>query len=257
MAGYSNKMTNVVNKIERRLGLRYIPIPEDLKKEKWADEIIIPDSLTTFSRYYQRKITYHVGPDNPKKNGWFYIDESRLGGPDVEVLGILDLDWFSLTNRVHTQGYGSVDVYASSGLYTPESMMVSQVNADYSSLFDSNIYIETEDPNKFKLESSINQNLNGLIPDFDIYLLIKHSPDLSTISPTMMEIFEELCMCDVALYLYEELKYYDGLETTYATLDMKLDDLRDWATKRNDVIDKLEEYHTSSSNSVQPMIMTV
>ncbi len=257
MPGYSNKMTNVLNKIEGRLGLRYIPMPEDYTKDKWADRIIIPDSLTTFSRYYQRKITYHVGPDNPKKDGWFYIDESKLGGPDVEVLGILDLDWFSLTNRIHTQGYGYVDVFSETGLYTPESMLVSQVNADYSSLFDSGIYIETEDPNKFRLVSSINQSLNGLIPDFDLYVLIKHSPDLTTISPTMMETFEELCMCDVALYLYNELKYIDGLETTYAQLDLKLDDLRDWATKRNDVIDRLDEYHVSATNAVQPMIITV
>lgn len=257
MTGYSNNMTKLVEKIERRMGLSFIPIPEQLQKEHWAEHIIIPDTLTTFSRYYPRKIKYHVDSSHQQKDGWYYLDEEKLGGPNVEVLGILDLDWFSLTNRIHTQGYGNIDLFANSGLYSPESIMLAQVSADYSSLFDSGIYIEMEEPNKFRLVSTVNQNLNKLLPDFDIYVLIKHSPDLTTISATMMEAFEELAQADVALYLYSTLKYWDGLETTYATLDLKLDDLRDWATKRNDIIEKLDEYHVSSSNNVQPMIFTV
>lgn len=255
--GYSNNMSKLINKIEGRLGLRGIPMPEGYTKDDWASKIIIPDSLTTFSRYYPREIPYHVGPDNPKKDGWYYIDENRIGGPDVEILGVKDLDWFSLTNRIHTQSYGMVDMFGSSGLYNPETILTYQVSADYGSLFDQGIYIDIQEPNKFRLVSTLGQDVNQMIPDFTLYVFIKHSPNLTTISPTMMEIFEDLAQADVALYLYHELKYFDGLETVYATLDLKLDDLRDWATKRNDVIEKLDEHHVSSSNSAQPMIWTV
>lgn len=255
--GYSNNMTRLLNKIESRLGLNMIPMPENYNKDHWADNIIIPDSLLTFSRYYPREIPYHVGPDNPCKDGWYYIDENKLGGSDIEILGIKDLDWYSLTNRIHTQQYGMLDAMGSYGLYEPATIMTSQVHADYSSLFDQGIYIELNEPNRFRLVSTLDQNMNMMIPDFTIYILIKHNPTLTTISPTMMEIFEDLCQADVSLYLYNQLKHYDGLETAYATLDLKLDDLRDWASKRESIIEKLDEFHVSSSNSVQPMIWTV
>ena len=45
MSGFSNNMTLLLNKIERRLGVSVLNLPDDLKKEKWADNIMIPDTL--------------------------------------------------------------------------------------------------------------------------------------------------------------------------------------------------------------------
>jgi hypothetical protein len=256
MSGYANNMTKLINKIEGRMGLRHIPLPNEYSKDKCASEIIIPDTLVTFSRFYQRKIKYHVDASTPKKDGWFYIDEDKIGGMDVEVLGVLDLDWNSMTNRVYGAGYGNVDLFANP-MFDPATLGLMQSMADINSMIDSGIYIEIEEPNRFKLVSSLDRDISGLLPDFDIYVLIKHSDNLTTISPTMMNIFEDLAQSDVALYLYNALKYYDGLETVYATLDLKLDDLKSIADNRPQIMDMLDEYHTSSSNSNQPMILTV
>lgn len=258
MAGYSNNMTKLVDKIEKRLGLNNIPMPEEYRKDKWATQIIISDTLTTFSRFYQRKIKYHVDDTIPRKNGWCFLDEDKLGGNDVEVLGILDIDFMSLRNQIHTQGYGNADMFSSENIYDPGMFAMAQMGADYSSLFDSGIYLEQEEPNKFRLVSTINQDLSvSLMREYDLYILIKHSSSLTTISPTMMETFENLAIADISTYLYNCLKYYDGLETLYVTLDMKLDDLKTKADTRDNIIELLDEYHTSSSNQNQPMIITV
>ena len=44
----ANRMTKVLNKIERRLGLSMLPLPDKLSKDKWA-EIIEEDTLLWIS----------------------------------------------------------------------------------------------------------------------------------------------------------------------------------------------------------------
>ena len=71
----------------------------------------------------------------------------------------------------------------------------------------------------------------------------------------MMTIFEKLSMCDVATMLYNNLKYYDGLDTAYGNLDLKLDLLQDYMNKREDIVEKMDAEHTSTANENQPCII--
>ena len=73
----------------------------------------------------------------------------------------------------------------------------------------------------------------------------------------MMETFEKLAEADVARFLYENLKYYDGLETVHATIDLKMSDLENKASTRDDIVEKLDEAHVSAANKYQPLIFAV
>ena len=73
----------------------------------------------------------------------------------------------------------------------------------------------------------------------------------------MMETVEALAEADVARFLYEELKYYDGLETVYANIDLKLGDLESKASARADIIAELKDSYVSAANSNQPLMFTV
>ena len=72
-----------------------------------------------------------------------------------------------------------------------------------------------------------------------------------------METFEDLAMCDVARFLYEELKMFEGLETVYANIDLKLADLQEKANRREEVINYIKESYVSASNKHQPYILTI
>ena len=61
----------------------------------------------------------------------------------------------------------------------------------------------------------------------------------------------------MARFLYENLKYYDGLETVYANIDLKMSDLENKASVRDDIVEKLDEAHVSAANKNQPLIFTV
>ena len=72
-----------------------------------------------------------------------------------------------------------------------------------------------------------------------------------------METFEALAQADVAGFLYNNLIHYDGLETVYANIDLKLNQLETEAGKRDQIIDKLNDSYVSASNDNIPYILTI
>jgi hypothetical protein len=258
--GFSNNMTNLLNKLEvNRLGVKMLNLPPELSKDKWATDVIIPDTLTTFSRYFPNQIEYQVNQSHPRKDGWYYIDESFIEG--VEVLGVRDLDWATLSQDSlfyqDQMGYGMVDALAQSSGFSFEDVAMVQMKADFTSLFNNRLYIDFQAPNKFAVKGNANLDYGKGLKNFKVLLLIKHADTLTTISPTKMEIFEKLATCDVANYLYNNLKYFDGLQTVYAAIDLKMDDLKTKADQREDVIEEIKNSYVSAANDYAPMIMCI
>lgn len=254
---FSNNMSKLLDKIERRLGTKSLNLPDNLKKDKWAD-VIVEDTLTTFSRFFPNKIRYEVNVARDKGKGdYCLIDESLIPG-DIEILGVRDIGWDDFTPTslgISNQPYGLYDFFT--GSYGLEDIALAQMRADQISMFDNNIYVDFEYPNKIFLKSSTGANLLNSFPTFKVDLLIKHSPNLNTISPTKMEVLEDLAKVDIAIFLFEELKYYDGLETVFGNVDLKLSQLENEASRRPELISKLEESYVSASNDNQPLIYTV
>lgn len=252
---FTNNMTKLINKINIRLGLESINLPEQFSKNKWAEKIIIPDTLETFSRYYPYKITYKITKDHPIKNGWIYIDEEFVD--NYNILGIKDINWetFGNTSNFYS-GIGTIDSITLTSNYSFEDLLSVSMATNYNSLFSNGLFPEFEPPNRFRLTGFYDNDITKKIGEFYIDLLVQH-PNLATIPPTMMEIFENLAICDVAGYLYNNLKYYDDLETAYATLNLRLDTLQDKANQREEIISRIEESYVSAANHNQPLIMTI
>ena len=254
MAGM-NRMEKILNKAERRLGLSVINLPEQLCKEKWVD-VIIEDSLPTFSRYFPYMIVTTIDVNYRDENGYFYIDKDIPEG--VEIIGVKDIDWSSyradsgiIKNNIN---YGTWDFVAAE--YGADDIAMSQARTDYCSLFNLGIYIQEIPPNKIKLVSVNGSPVNEYV-NWPLVVFIEQPSNLLGISPTMMETFEQLCFADIAAYLYENLKWFDNLDTVFGTLDLKLDKLQEWENKREDIVNKLDEAHVSTANEHQTMIMTV
>lgn len=257
--GFSNNMTKLLNKIENRLGVKLLNLPKEIAKPTWATEVIIPDTLTTFSRFFPNEVEYEVTKQSPKKDGIYFIDEDFING--VEILGVKDIDWTSFTNNTayyaQELGLGYVDYLSSRAGIGVEDIGLLQMKKDISSLFNNNIFLDYLPPNKIKLTSATNSNIGANFGKFRVKLLIKHADSLITISPTMFETFESLAISDVAGYLYRNLKYFDGLETVYSTIDLKLSELEEQMSKRQDIIEQLRDASVSASNNSCPIIMTV
>lgn len=252
-----NKMTNLINKIERRLGTNVINLPKELAKEQWA-YIIKEDTIPTFSRYLPNAIKVLIDTKKTDKDGYSWVDTNL---PDsIKILGIRDIDWHAfgtINGGARTPaGFGIYDMFSSQ--YGLDEIALLQMNADISSFYNTTIYPEFKYPNKVRfLTAAGTAAINFQYNSVPITLLIEHSPDLSTIAPTKMEIFENLATADVASFLYENLKYFDNLETVFANIDIKIDSLKDRADKREDYINELKDGYVSAANANQPLMYTV
>ena len=252
-----NKMTNLINKIERRLGTNIINLPEQLAKEQWVN-IIEQDTIPTFSRYLPNAIKVLVNTRKTDEEGYSWVDTDL---PDsIKILGIRDIDWhaFGMINggARTPAGYGIYDMFSSQ--YGLEEIGLLQMNADITSFYNTTIYPEFKYPNKVRFQTAAGTAaINFQYDSVPLTLLVEHSLDLSTIAPTKMEIFENLATADVASFLYENLKYFDNLETVFANIDIKIDSLKDRADKREEIVNELKDGYVSAANSNQPIMYTV
>lgn len=249
-----NQMTLLLNKIQRRLGLITLELPDEIGKDSWHT-IIEEDTIPTFSRYFPYKITTII--DNTcEKDGFFFIDKDVPEG--CKILGVKDIDWqaYRVDPRFDRYGINFSTYDFISRDYGIDDVAFSQMSADYLSLFNLGIYIEFEYPNKIRLVSVNGSPVSRYRP-FPLQIFIEHPSNLMTISPTMMESFEQLAQADVATFLYQQLKYYDNQDTVYMQLDLKLETLQEWANKRDDIVRQLDEAHTTTANEAGSLIMTV
>ena len=260
----SNDMSDLINKIEKRLGL--IPLtphlPKNLGKNAW-EQVIREDTMRSFSRYFYNKIPFPVNDEtcNKKKDHnnvmVYYIKDEYLQG--LKLLGAMDIDWdnFSSDNAsvAMTGGYGYyMPDYIGCPSCMYETMMGYQMAADMNSLSSRGIYLDFEYPNKIKLTGPGGVNVN--LKKFVINLLVEHE-SLQTISPTKMEIFEALAQADIANFLWKNLRYYDGLETPYINIDLKLAELENEAGKRESIMDEIKNSYVSASNDNIPYMITI
>jgi len=215
------------------------------------------ETLDTFSRFFPNALTVTLDKSMQRSDGYYVIDEAV--DSSVEIIGVKDIDWGSFSQdalAVHqVQGYGIYSVLPTD--YSLDDILAIQMRADMTSIFSNQLFVDFKPPNLVKITSMYWNDITRSMKSFPITLLTKHANNLMTISPTMMETFEELAECDIAKFLFENLKYFDGLETVYATTDLKIGDLENAAGKRDDIVQKLDEAHVSFSNTNQPMVFVV
>lgn len=253
-----NKMNQLLSKIERRLGTKPLMLPEDISKDKWADEVIIPDTITTFSRFFPHMVRIRIdaSPEN-KKDGYYIIDTDLLGG--AEILGVKDIAWDEYGNNALAQqsGIGMYDYLGAYNNYSMDDVMLLQARANMTSVFNNSIFVDFKEPNMIRLSSVTNGDITGGLAQMPIDVFVNHPANLSTIPPTQMETFEKLAIADVASFLVAYLQHYDGLETVFANVDMKLSSLERFADRREDIVQLLDDAHVNPANKNQPIMYCV
>ena len=79
-----NRMEQLLNKIERRLGTKMLNLPPELAKDSWA-EVIDEDSLSTFSRYFPNDILYMLETETIDNGDGTFDIVSTLGSEVYNV----------------------------------------------------------------------------------------------------------------------------------------------------------------------------
>lgn len=256
-----NKMNILLNKIERRLGTKPLMLPDDISKDTWVEETIIPDTLLTFSRYFPHMVRIKIDTtdESKKKDGYYVIDTDLLGG--AEILGVRDIAWDVYGQEdggmAQQSGIGYYDYLSAYNNYSMDDVALLQMRADLTSVFNNSIFVDFKYPNMVRLQSATHGDICGGMGCMPLDIFVTHPVNLSTIPPTQMELFENLATADVANFLVAYLQHYDGLETVFAGVDLKLSYIENWANRREDYINQLKEGYVNPANSNQPIMFCV
>ena len=132
---FANNMTLLINKIESRLGVDQLQLPDNIKKETWPEKVVIPDTLTTWSRFFPNEFKYHIDETHKMKNGWYILDEELF--QDCKILGIKNLDWGDFNSNTFGSPYGIYDYMAASYDIGDMFGLVNQANIN--SLFNNGL----------------------------------------------------------------------------------------------------------------------
>ena len=141
--------------------------------------------------------------------------------------------------------------------YSMDDVMLLQARANMTSVFNNSIFIDFQEPNRIKLQSVTGGDLTSGLPMIPIDIFVNHPSNLSTIPPTQMETFEKLALADVASFLVSYLQHYDGLETVFANVDLKLSSLEKYADRRDEIVQILDDAHVNPANKNQPIMYCV
>lgn len=258
----ANNLSMLLDRIELELGTRGLNLPEEVKKNKWADSngplalMTLPD----FSDLFPHKISVDISTA-PMKNGWYILDEAVGIGPEIKIIGVRDIDWDRFMSA-EGSAYGG----GGYGLYLPacnefgaDDIMLSAASAILSSAYSSatTTYVVFNEPNMIRLESSLGVPVSRANYPYPIDIFVEHPMNLCTIPVSQRKAFFDLAVCDVAVFLYEFLKYYEGTEMIFANTDLKLDTIKTKADERPNVYEMLKEAHVSAANKNQPLMIAI
>lgn len=263
---FSNNISRIIKKISNRLGLEIMmdKFPENIDKYKWV-EIIQNEVIELYSRYYPHKINYKFNPvsDYNPKNKLYTINKEFISKSDIKILSVKGLGESYKQTGLFPSGlvydrYNGGDVGC---CYDSMSRVDSFINLSQTmterSYFKDPMIVEFYPPNSFRITNVDYSDLLSNRAPFDIELLVVHPKSLFTLSQTQLTLFEDLCTCKIAEFLYGHLKYYEGIESGYQTIDLKLDTIQDWMNKTEDILNIINESYVSMTNKNESLFYII
>ena len=87
---------------------------------------------------------------------------------------------------------------------------------------------------------------------YRIEVCLEHSENLTTLPATTYTSFLKLATLDVKKYMFDNLKHYDNLSTSYGQIAMRIDDWSGAQDERQQLIEKWEQsYHLDLNQFIQ------
>ena len=225
------------------------PLKTSMTDQELIDDILIPITLDTFSKYFRHKIHY----DNIIFTEDMLI-QSRLYKLPKEVIDDLiqlDIDLFSIRefythNNFDIHGNTRPDEFSAIRPFASDTGMfcgdMTIIEAGY---MDS--YTDLTGLKSIRVDVKSNRTAEfnrQIITDykysFDVYTT--HAPNFSTITMDYEESFTELAKLDLMRILYNnEFKYIDKVDTGFASLDLRLEHFEQAEEKYQELLIKLKE----------------
>lgn len=253
-------MTSLIDQIKKECGIG------DFLKIRMTDDQICKNiiqglTIPVFSRYFKHSLLlYNVGLTRINDSGRYKINIPKEIKAAMKHMGVLikGVKEFH-PNRKSSAGFGytinqftptMVPVAGNLTAHNPFAMeamadafsMVSAVEA--MDIGCNHVFVEPDILQFYEHDMTYEDSL------YDITVFTSHSNNLSTIQDNLANSFSKLALLDLKRILWDsELKYMNGVETTYIKVDLKIDDWAQAAAQRDELL-RLWESMPFSNNSL-------
>lgn len=230
--------TYLLNKVKRRLGIKTFILPMD---DDELLEILYEDTLPLYSIYFPRSATIKMDLKNCQRAQNKVIDNDSFGKKAYHLdlsnygdLSIIDIEGiqtaYNNINAFELDGYSHGSAYDMFMDAFQQATIESMVCTQPTFIFEAPDILILDEPG-YSFGSVVS-----------IDFLLEHAKDLSTIKMTYIEQLSKLYRYDIQLALYPILKHMDKIETTFGTIDLKIDDWTDAESNRHELIDYWSEH---------------
>lgn len=227
-------ITNLISTLKRRLGIKYFNLP--VTDEDYL-EVILEDTLVTFSSYYPYYIDIPLDMDKDKVDENLFKINRQFLADYMDIITVEDVH-YAPTNMAYPFAYQQslYDYIDISAGMNAEGMM------------NIPIPFEFRHPDKIKIE----ENLYGCYANgLSLRVGVTHHKSLATISVGLREAFIRLAEIDIRKFLYENLKHFDKVDTTFGQIDLSLDA---WQSADDDRTALLNEWDETYLNNREKKI---
>jgi hypothetical protein len=231
-------MSKLITRIKMALGIYMFPLPFENPEEMLKD-VILTQSLTTFSQYFPHKIQTFIS----------LAEMERVSSTATEVTfkmpkHLLNEDIIAITKLYPTTGadpniyYGGISqIFNGSDLC--QSAMLAQANFDLNSVLTPPFTFNFVHPHFLTI-----YNWSSYTDILKIEIAYKHSDNLATIKPTMEQAFYDLALLDCKAFLYNNLKFYNEISTTHGNINLRIDEWSNAESEKKDLINNwISTYH--------------
>ena len=219
--------------LKQQTGIYSIALP--VTDIKLFEDVIIDDTLPTFSTYYPAVIQVPVDlnqirikndRDNTVSDVSNIYEIPNIVPQDSgrEILGIESIVPFNdMRYQSVTSAYETIESF--------QALALAQTIGDLSSAMEPPFIPEFIPPNRFRIQNGTYYKDRVIIK-----VEISYSEELYDIPMSLRQSFFKLALLDVKRYLYHNLKYWDGFETAVARFNLKIEDWADAEGKREELI---------------------
>lgn len=224
-----NKM---IRRIKRDIGIYGIALPID-NLDQFILEILEDTTVPVFSLYCPREDILTLDIHNCVPGGEYgtgescdlYILPDWVFSGGRKVLSVKRIEYADdlMSRNYYPTGRGTI-------YNNLEDVMLANANKPIVDLSIAKITFKYVHPRKVYIYDSL------VSTKLRLTILCEHDPSLQSITPTSAESFFKLAELDIKAGLYQTVKHYDGIETSYGRIELKIDDWQNAKQERDDML---------------------
>lgn len=231
-------LSQLMTRIKMDLGIYVVPLPFE-NPEKALNDVIILKTLPVFSQFVPRRWEETVSIhdlrciDENVDVATYELPAHLFYMPIVSIMECEPVN--SMFNGAYYSGTpilsGTTDLF--------EDMMLGGATYDLMSALAPAFSYDFIRPNKLRI-----YNMTCYLDKIRMVIGYQHAENLSTIPVDAEQSFYDLALLDVKSFLYNNLKFYDEINTAYGSVRLRIDEWQQAESQRDDLIRQWSEtYH--------------